>query len=258
MSSYQLSFVGETAFVTGAAGGMGRAIAGAFAAAGASLVLADVDEANGEQAAADARAAGADAVFVRLDVSDAASVEAAVGVAIDRFGRLDCAVNAAAIENEHSPLHECSDETFDRMQAVNLTGLFNCMKYELTVMLAGGRPGSIVNIASTNSFRPQPNQPAYTASKFGVMGLTRQAAVDYAPKGIRINAICPGGIDTPMLRNAMERRGRDPQDVADRLSLIGRFGRPDEIAAAALWLCSDASSYTIGHALAVDAGYLIR
>jgi glucose 1-dehydrogenase len=156
------------------------------------------------------------------------------------------------------PLHECDDAAFDLMQAVNLKGLFLSMKHELIAILEGGRGGAIVNIASTNSVRPQPNQPAYTASKHGALGLTRSAAIDYAPLGIRINAICPGSIDTPMLQNAMARRGRDPQEVAGRLSLLGRFGRPEEIAAAALWLCSDGASFTLGHALAVDAGYLAR
>ena len=144
------------------------------------------------------------------------------------------------------------------MQRINLRGLFLCMKHELRAMLAAGRGGAIVNIASTNSVRPQPNQPAYTASKHGVLGLTRSAAVDYARHGIRVNAICPGGIDTPMLRGAMARRNRDADEVAGRLSLTGRFGRPEDIAAAALWLCSDASAYTLGHALAVDGGYLAR
>jgi glucose 1-dehydrogenase len=191
-------------------------------------------------------------------VSDGEQVAAAVKVAVDRFGRLDCAVNAAAIETETVLLHESTDESFDRMLAVNLRGVYLSMKYELSAMLAGGNGGAIVNIASTNAFRPQPHQASYTAAKHGVLGLTRAAAIDYGPLGVRVNAISPGGIDTPMLRNAMERRGRDPQDVANRLSLIGRFGTPEEIAAAALWLCSDASSYTMGHALAVDAGYLAR
>ena len=136
-------------------------------------------------------------------------------------------------------------------------------RVEPEVALVGSLEGRgdrsrIVNIASTNSFRPQHDQPAYTASKHAVLGLTRSAAYDYASQGIRINAICPGSIDTPMLRNAMARRGRDSEDVMDRLSLLGRFGRPAEIAAATLWLCSDASSFTTGHALAVDAGYLAR
>jgi glucose 1-dehydrogenase len=145
------------------------------------------------------------------------------------------------------------------MIAVNVNGVFHCMKHQLAAMLAAPAPnGTIVNIASTNSFRPQPNQPAYTAAKHAVLGITRSAAIDYAPRGIRVNAICPGSIDTPMLRNAMERRGRDPKDVIARLSLINRFGTPEEIAQASLWLSSDGSSFTLGHALAVDAGYLAR
>jgi NAD(P)-dependent dehydrogenase (short-subunit alcohol dehydrogenase family) len=136
--------------------------------------------------------------------------------------------------------------------------MFLCLKYEIRQMLAQGAGGAIVNIASTNSFRPQPHQSAYTASKHGVLGITKSAAIDYARDGIRINAICPGAIDTPMLRAAIDRRGRDPQEVADRLSTLGRFGTSDEIAAAALWLCSDDASFTVGHALAVDGGYLAR
>ena len=257
MGSFEPSFDGEVAFVTGASGGMGRAITTAFAAAGAAVVAADVDDAGGAETVELAMRDGGVAVFVHCDVSDPASVAAAVALATDRFGGLHCAVNAAAIENETVPLHECDLAAFDRMQAVNVRGMFLSMKYEIEAMLTGGG-GAIVNIASTNAARPQPNQPAYTASKHAVLGLTRSAAVDYAGRGIRINAICPGGIDTPMLQNAMRRRGRDPKDVLDRLSLLGRFGRPDEIAQAALWLCSDASSFVVGHPLAVDAGYLAR
>jgi NAD(P)-dependent dehydrogenase (short-subunit alcohol dehydrogenase family) len=258
MGTVTPSFTGEVAFVTGAGGGMGRAIGVAFARAGACVVLADIDEPGGRETERLVREAGAEGVFVATNVAEARSVEAAVAVAVDQFGQLDVAVNAAAIENETSPLHECDDEVFERMHAVNVRGVFLSMKYEIRAMLAGGHGGAIVNIASTNSFRPQHDQPAYTASKHAVLGLTRSAAYDYAGRGIRINAICPGSIDTPMLRNAMERRGRDPQDVVDRLSLLGRFGRPDEIAAAALWLCSEGSSFTVGHALAIDAGYLAR
>lgn len=257
----QPDFAGDVAFVTGAGGGMGRAISVAFARAGAKLVMIDVDETGGTETERLAREAGADAVFVRADVSDASEIGAAVKVAVDRHGRLDCAVNAAAIENETSPLHECAEDVFERMHAVNVRGVFLSMKYEIAAMLGAGnegRGGAIVNIASTNSFRPQHDQPAYTASKHAVIGLTRSAAYDYGPRGIRINAICPGTIDTPMLRNAMARRGRDPEDVVSRLSLIGRFGRPEEIAAAALWLCSDGASFVYGHPLAVDAGYLAR
>jgi glucose 1-dehydrogenase len=253
-------FGGDVALVTGAAGGMGRAIALAFARAGATVVMGDVDEQGGRETERLVVEAGASGEFVVTDVSDAPSVAALVDTAVTRFGGLRCAVNAAAIESETAPLHECDDEEFDRMQHVNLRGVFLCMKHEIAAMLANtprqGERGAIVNIASTNSFRPQHDQPAYTASKHAVLGLTRSASYDYSGKGVRINAICPGTIDTPMLRKAMVRRGRNPDDVVSRLSLIGRFGRPDEIAAATLWLCSDAASFTMGHALAVDAGML--
>ena len=254
----ELRFDGQVAIVTGASGGMGRAVALAFAAAGASVVAADLTEDAGRETVEQIGQAGGRAVFVPTDVSDAAAVEALVARATGDFGRLDCAVNAAAIEGERGPLHEVDDEVFDRIIAVNLRSIFLCMKHEILAMLAAGRGGAIVNIASTNSFRPQPHQSAYTASKHGVLGMTRNAAVDYGAEGIRINAICPGAIDTPMLRAAMERRGRQPEEVAGRLSLLGRFGQPDEIAQACLWLCSDESSFTTGHALAVDGGYLAR
>lgn len=261
MGTMRPDFSGDVAFVTGASGGMGRAISIAFARAGAALVMADIDADGGAETERLAREAGADAVFVTTDVSNAEQIADAVQQAVVRYGRLDCAVNAAAIENESASLHECADGAFDHMQNVNVRGMFLSMKHEISAMLAPtneGRGGSIVNIASTNAFRPQHDQPAYTASKHAVIGLTRSAALDYAPKGIRINAICPGSIDTPMLRRAMERRGRDVNDVVGRLSLIGRFGQPEEIAAAALWLSSDGASFVYGHPLAVDAGYLAR
>jgi glucose 1-dehydrogenase len=236
---------------------MGRAIALAFAAAGSRLIVSDVADAGGEETVALVRSAGGEAQFVHADVSKADDVRSMVSMAVDLYGGLDFAVNAAAIEFEVDFLADLADDDWDRMLDVNLKSVFLCMKHEIRAMLAGSG-GAIVNIASTNSYRPQPHQSAYTASKFGVLGLTKSAAIDYAPKGIRINAICPGSIDTPMLRGAIAKRGRDPQEVADRLSLIGRFGTVDEIAAAALWLCSGAAAFTIGHALAVDGGYLAR
>jgi len=252
------SFDGKTAIVTGGAGGMGRSTAIAFAAAGAKVLVADVATEGGEETAALIEQAGGQARFQPTDVSQAAAVRAMVAAAVEAFGAVHCAVNAAAIELEQVRLADLDEEVFDRLVAVNLKSIFLCMKYEIGHFLQHGTAGSIVNIASTNSFRPQPHQSAYTATKHGVLGMTRNAAIDYGTDGIRINAICPGAIDTPMLRAAIDRRGRDPQEVADRLSLFGRFGAPDEIARAALWLCSDESSFTTGHALAVDGGYLAR
>ncbi|MET0324039.1 MAG: glucose 1-dehydrogenase [Ilumatobacteraceae bacterium] len=246
---------GKVAIVTGAAGGMGRAVAVTFAAEGACVAVSDIAADGGNETVEIVRAAGGEARFFATDVADGRSVEALVAGTVDAFGGLHCAVNGAAIELEREPLAAVEEATFDRIIAVNLKSIFLCMKFEIGQMLADGG-GAIVNIASTNSYRPQPHQSAYTASKFGVLGMTKNAAIDYAPLGIRINAICPGAIDTPMLRAAIDRRGRDPEEVAGRLSRLGRFGEPDEIAAAALWLCSDASSFTVGHALAVDGGYL--
>ncbi len=250
-------FAGKVALVTGAAGGMGRETARAFAAAGARVVAADIAAEGGEETAEAIRRDGGDAVFVRADVSRARDVEAAVGMAVGSFGGLDCAVNAAAIETETTMLADCPEETFDRLLAVNLRSVFLCLKYEIRAMLERGG-GAIVNIASTNSFRALPRQAAYTAAKHGVIGLTRTAAIEYAGAGIRVNAVAPGAIDTPMLRGAMAARGSAEEDVLARLSLIGRFGQPAEIANAVLWLCSEESQYTIGHVLAVDGGYLAR
>ncbi|MEP7115329.1 MAG: glucose 1-dehydrogenase [Ilumatobacteraceae bacterium] len=250
-------FEGKSVIVTGGSGGMGRDTAEAFAEAGARVVVADIADAG--QAVADGIcASGGLAVFQRVDVADSGSTAAMVQRAVDEFGGLDCAVNMAAIEGETERLADLDVHTFDRIIAVNLRSIFLSMKYEIRAMLTSGKGGAIVNIGSTNSFRPQPHQSGYTASKHGVLGLTRSAAIDYAGDGIRINAICPGAIDTPMLRNAIAQRGRDVADVVSRLSLVGRLGRSDEIAKAAMWLCSDQSSFTVGHALAVDGGYLAR
>lgn len=251
-------FAGRSAVVTGGASGMGRAIAVALAAEGASVVVADVNADGGRETVDLVETAGGQAQFLATDVSSSDDVRALVDLAVTSCGGLDLGVNAAAIENETSPIADCEETTFDRMIAVNLRSVFLCMKYEVRAMREQGRGGAIVNIASTNSFRPQPNQAAYTASKHGVLGLTRAGAIDHASDGIRINAVCPGAIETPMLLGAIQARGRDRDEVARRLSLFGRFGQPVEIARAVLWLCSDDSSFTTGHALAVDGGYLAR
>jgi glucose 1-dehydrogenase len=250
-------FDGRAVLVTGGAAGMGRAISIAFAASGARVVVADVNVDGGEETVELIGKDGGEAVFVRTDVSVAADVQAAVGTATGKFGGLDHAVNCAAIENETTLLADCEEATFDRMIAVNLKSIFLCLKYEIRAMLERGG-GSIVNIASVNSYRALPKQAAYTASKFGVLGLTKTAALEYAPLGIRVNAIAPGAIDTPMLRNAMATRGTKEEDAIARLSLLGRFGQATEIAEGALFLCSDRASYTVGHVLAVDGGYLAR
>jgi NAD(P)-dependent dehydrogenase (short-subunit alcohol dehydrogenase family) len=256
--TYDDFFSGKTALVTGAASGMGRAIALSFARAGADVLVADVDVEGGHATAADVVALGGKGEFHRTDVSVSQDVSAMVERATSISGRLDCAVNGAAIENETGPLGDCEEATFDRLVAVNLKSVFLCMREEIRAMRTLGDGGAIVNIASTSSFRPQSNQAVYTATKHGVIGLTKAGAIDHSHEGIRINAVCPGAIETPMLLSAISARGRDGNEVARRLSLTGEFGQPQEIANAVLWLCSDQSTFTMGHALAVDGGYLAR
>lgn len=251
-------FSGRVALVTGGASGMGRATALAFADAGAHVAVADLDVEGGEATVARIRQEGGTALFVPTDVSQPDQVERMVEATVRELGPLWCAANCAAIENERTFLVDLEVEDFDRIIAVNLRSVFLCLKHELRAMLAHGEGGAIVNFASTNSFRPQPRQTAYTASKHGVLGLTRSAAIEYASRGIRVNAVVPGAIRTPMLEAAIERRGADEEATVRHLSLLDRFGEPSEVAKAVLWLCSDDSSFTVGHPLAVDAGYLSR
>jgi glucose 1-dehydrogenase len=195
---------------------------------------------------------------VTTDVADEAAVAALVAETVATFGRLDCAVNNAAITPDVLPIAEADMAVFDKVLAVDLRSVMLCMKYEIRQFLAQGSPGSIVNIGSVSSFRPQPNNAAYVAAKHGVIGLTKTGSLEYAGKGIRVNAVLPGAIDTPMLRGALEETGFTEADFAPALSLFGRFGKPEEVAEASAWLCSDASSYVTGHSLAVEGGYLTR
>ncbi|HLN06131.1 MAG TPA: glucose 1-dehydrogenase [Acidimicrobiales bacterium] len=251
-------FNGKVAIVTGGASGSGRATALAFAEAGAKVAVADLALEGGKETVESIERAGGDAIFVGTDVSRPADVEALVARTVDELGPLSFAANCAAIEQETTRLADLDEETFDRIIAVNLKSIFLCLKYEIKAMLDHGRGGAIVNIASTNSFRPQPRQTAYTASKHGVVGITRTAAIEYARDGIRVNAVCPGAIRTPMLENRVAQRGGTIEETAKLLSLLGRVGEPAEVAKAVLWLCSDDSSFTLGHTLAVDGGYLAR
>ena len=174
------------------------------------------------------------------------------------FGRLDGAVNNAAITPDVLPIAEADMAVFDRVLAVDLRGVMLCMKYEIRQMLTQGQGGSVVNIGSVSSVRPQPNNAAYVAAKHGLVGLTKTGSLEYAGKGIRVNAVLPGAIDTPMLRGALEANGFTEEEFAPALSLFGRFGKAEEVAEASAWLCSDASSYVTGHSLAVEGGYLTR
>lgn len=258
MSLETVSLAGRVAIVTGAAMGMGEATARLFAARGAKVVVADVNSDAGEATAAAIIANGGEAQFVHCDVSDEASVAGMVARTVEAYGRLDCAVNNAAITPDNLPIAEANMERWDRVMSVDLRGVMLCMKYEIRQLLAQGTGGAIVNISSVSGVRPQPNNSAYVAAKHGVIGLTKTGSVEYAPHRIRVNAVLPGAIDTPMLRGALEETGFSEEDFAPALSLLGRFGKPEEVAEASAWLCSDAASYVTGHSLAVEAGYLTR
>jgi glucose 1-dehydrogenase len=253
-----VSLQGKVAIVTGAGVGMGAATARLLAARGASVVVSDINAQTAAQTVEAIRSAGGTAHAVRTDVTDEAQVEALVAEAVAIFGKLDCAVNNAAITPDVLPIHEADMAVFDKVLNVDLRSVMLCMKYEIRQILAQGTSGSIVNIGSVSSVRPQPNNAAYVAAKHGVIGLTKTGSIEYAPRGIRVNAVLPGAIDTPMLRGALETTGFTEADFAPALSLFGRFGKPEEVAEASAWLCSDASSYVTGHSLAVEGGYLTR
>ncbi|MGA7965989.1 MAG: SDR family oxidoreductase [Gammaproteobacteria bacterium] len=246
----------KVALVTGAGSGIGRACSLALATAGARVVVSDVAAENGRETTDLIERAGGEAVFVETDVSSGAAVKALFDIAVRRFGGLDCAVNNAGIEGLMAPTAECSEENWDRTIAVNLKGVWLCMREEIPRMLERGG-GSIVNMASVAGLVGFQNLPAYCASKGGIVQLTKTAALEYAGQGIRVNAICPGVIRTAMVDRIL---GDDPEQkkAFTQLEPIGRFGRPEEIADAALWLCSDASSFVTGDALAVDGGFTAR
>lgn len=248
----------RVAIVTGAGMGMGAATAKVFAGYGAKVVVCDINAAAAEETAAAILAAGGTAHIVFCDVAEEEQVKALVAETVATFGRLDCAVNNAAITPDVLPIAEADMEIWDRVIRVDLRSVMLCMKYEIRQFLAQGSPGAIVNVGSVSSFRPQPANSAYVAAKHGVIGLTKTGSLEYAGQGIRVNAVLPGAIDTPMLRDALEHNNFTEAEFAPALSLFNRFGKPEEVGEASAWLCSDASSYVTGHSLAVEAGYLTR
>ena len=250
------SFENKVALVTGAASGMGLATAKAFAEAGAAVALADVNG-DGARAAADALvAAGHKALGIRCDVADLDEVEAMVKQTVSTFGRLDMAFNNAGVQSPVAETADADPKDYDFVMGVNLRGVWNCMKHELLQMRKQGS-GAIVNNSSLGGLVGIAERGIYHASKHGVVGLTKSAGPEYAAKGIRINAVCPGIIETPMVMGMLETQ---PEAMAALMKEVpmGRLGRAEEIADAMLWLCSPASSFVIGHALPVDGGYTVR
>src|SRR5215470_13575318 len=253
--SNSIDFNGKVALVTGAASGMGLATAKAFAEAGAAVMLADYKEETVTAAAQKLIAAGHKAIAVRCDVSDDAQVAAMVDFTVAQFGRLDAAFNNAGVMAHIAPTADSTNEEWDRVVGINLRGVWSCMKHELRHMVRQGS-GAIVNNASVGALTGNPGIGSYIASKHGVVGLTRTAALEYIKQGIRVNAVNPGLIDTQIARDVVSGDERAYADIAENAP-IGRAGRADEIASAVLWLCSPGASYVVGHALTVDGGMTI-
>jgi NAD(P)-dependent dehydrogenase (short-subunit alcohol dehydrogenase family) len=248
-------FTGKVAFVTGAGAGIGRATALAFAREGASVVIADNSEANNRETARMIEEEGRRALAIRCDVSREEDVRAALDKTIEVFGRLDYAFNNAGIEQPIMPLADLTAERWDRIVEIDLRGVFLCMKYEIPLMMKQGG-GAIVNTSSGAGIKGIAGQSAYCAAKFGVVGLSKAAALDYAKSNIRVNVVCPGIIETPM----MDRFSGGTPEGRERVIAqepVGRMGKPEEIAAAVVWLCSESAAFVVGHAMVVDGGQTV-
>ena len=250
-----LGLDGKVALVTGAASGIGRATALTFAREGARVVVSDVDASSGEETVTLIGEAGGESVFIHADVSKTAHVEALVSRGVEVFGRLDVAHNNAGIEGIRVPTADFSEDEWDRVISINLKGVWLCMKYEIRQMLQQDG-GAIVNVASVMGLVGTANA-GYTASKHGVVGLTKSAAVSYAKEGININAVCPGFINTPLTEAAIA-SGSQVEAHLNASHPIGRIGKPGEIAESVVWLCSDAASFVTGHTMVVDGGYVAQ
>ena len=250
------TFQGKVALVTGAGMGLGRATALAFAGEGAKVVVADIDVENGQQTVDMVKKAGGEALFIKTDVSQAKDVEAMVKKTVATYGGLDCAHNNVGIEELPTPFIEGKEEDWDRIVAIDLKGIWLCMKYELRYMSAHGG-GSIVNTSSIAGLIGGPGQPMYTACKHGVNGLTRSAAVDYGKAGIRVNAVCPAGMRGTGFFNRMLAVQPGMAEAVKEMIPLGRDSAPEEVAEAVVWLCSESASYVTGIIMPVDGGFTI-
>ena len=249
-----MQFEGKVALVTGGNSGIGRSAAIKFAERGARVVIAARRAEQGEAVAQEIRDAGGDAIFVQTDITRANDIEAMVAKAVDTYGNLDVAFNNAGLLSGRSPTHEIDEDSWEPVMAVNLKGVWLCMKHEIKQMMLQDSSGAIVNDSAGGGVTGVPNRAAYVASKHGVVGLTKTAALEYGQMGIRVNAVCPGLIETPMTEGFYsdpERLGRITSSIP-----IGRVGTPEEVAEAVVWLCSDAASYVTGVAMPVDGGFL--
>jgi NAD(P)-dependent dehydrogenase (short-subunit alcohol dehydrogenase family) len=246
------TFTGKVALVTGASSGIGRASALAFSRQGAKVAIADVSVEGGEETASLVKKAGGEAFFMKTDVSKAAEVEALVARVVQTYGRLDCAFNNAGVEGAAGNTQNYPEDEWDRTININLKGVWLCMKYEIPEILKAGG-GAIVNTASTAGLVGYRGGSAYVASKHGVVGLTKTAALEYARQNIRVNAVCPGAIDTPMMGRLTGHRAERAAKMAAS-EPVGRMGQPSEIAEVVVWLCSPAASFVTGLAMAADGG----
>jgi NAD(P)-dependent dehydrogenase (short-subunit alcohol dehydrogenase family) len=251
-------FDGQVALITGAASGIGKATAFLFAQNGARTVLTDISEVEGQRVVSEiVKKFDTPSIFIKCDVSKSAEIEKIIEQTVNQFGRLDYAFNNAGIEGVANTTTECTEENWDKTINTNLKGVWLCMKYEIEQILKQGQGGAIVNCSSIAGLVGFTGTPAYTASKHGVLGLTKTAALEYAKSGIRINAVCPGIIDTPMIDRFT---GGDKKAAAQITASepIGRMGHPEEIAEAVIWLCSERSSFVTGHSLVADGGWVAQ